>query len=66
MQNKHIYMYIQYNRNMSFPPDQVTRHFIKLYITMVFQYLESTLHTFVVHCGQPRTSFQVVRNNHDC
>ena len=27
-----------------FPRDLVTSHFINLYLTMVFQYLESTLH----------------------
>ena len=31
-----------------FPRDLVTSHFINLYLTMVFQYLESTLHTLVV------------------
>ena len=31
-----------------FSRDLVTSHFINLYLTMVFQYLESTLHTLVV------------------
>ena len=47
-----------------FPLDLVTNHFINLHLTMVFQYLESTLHTLVVATSdKPRTSFQVVRNN---
>ena len=47
-----------------FPRDLVTSHFINLYLTMVFQYLESTLHTLVVATlDKPWTSFQVVRNN---
>ena len=45
-----------------FPRDLVTSHFINLYLTMAFQYLESTLHTFVASTSdKPRTSFQVVR-----
>ena len=31
-----------------FPRDLVTSHFINLYLTIVFQYVESTLHTFIV------------------
>ena len=47
-----------------YPQDLVTRHFINLYLTMVFQYLEFTLHTLVVAMSdKPRISFQVVRNN---
>ena len=46
------------------PRDLVTSHFIYLYLTMVFQYLESTLDTLVVATSdKPRTSFQVVRKN---
>ena len=47
-----------------FPQDLVTSHFINLYLTMVFQYLESTLHTLVIATSdKPLTSFQVFRNN---
>ena len=47
-----------------FPRDLVTRHFINLYLTIVFQYWESTLHTCIVAMSdKPWTSFQVVRNN---
>ena len=47
-----------------FPRDPVTSHIIELYLTMMFQYLESTLYTLVVAMSdKPRTSFQVVRNN---
>ena len=47
-----------------FHPDLVMRHFINLYLTMVFQYLESILHALVVATlDKPQTSFQVVRNN---
>ena len=49
-----------------FEQDLVMSHFISLYLTMVFQYLESTLHndTLVVDMSdKPQTSFQVVRNN---
>ena len=43
--------------------DRVTSHFINLYLTMVFQYLESTLHTLIVATwDKPQTIFQVVRN----
>ena len=48
----------------SFPRDLVTSHFINLHLTMVFQYLKSTLHALVIAMSdKPRTSFQVVRNN---
>ena len=41
-----------------------TSHFINMYLIMVFQYLESTLHTLAVATSDKRqTSFQVVRNN---
>ena len=44
--------------------DLVTSHFINLYRTIVFQYLESTLHTLIVATSdRPRTSLHVVRNN---
>ena len=47
-----------------FPRDLAMSHFINLNLTMVFQYLESTLHTLVVaKSDKPQTSFQVVRNN---
>ena len=47
-----------------FPRDLVMSHFINLYLTMVFQYLESFLYTLVVATlDKPQTSFQVVRNN---
>ena len=50
-----------------FPGELVTSHFINLYLTMVFQYLESTLHTLVVATSdKPQTSFQVIRNNLCC
>ena len=39
-------------------------HFINLHLTMVFQYLESTLHKLVATTSdKPHTSFQVVGNN---
>ena len=45
-----------------FPRDLVTSHFINLYLTMVLQYLESTLHTLIVAMSdKPWTRFQVVR-----
>ena len=45
-----------------FPRDLVTSHFINLYLTMVFQYLESTLLTLVVATSdKPRSSFQDVK-----
>ena len=57
MFNSQIYGYF-------FPWDLVTSHFIYLYLAMVLQYLESTLHTLVAATSdKPRTSFQVVRNN---
>ena len=47
-----------------FPRDLVTSHFINLYLTMVFQYLEPTWHTLVVAMSdKPQTSFAVARNN---
>ena len=46
-----------------FPRELVTSYFINLYLAMVFQYLESFLHTLVVATSdKPWTSFQVVRN----
>ena len=49
---------------MYFPQDLVTSNVINLYLTMVYQYLESPLHTLVVAMSdKPQTSFQVVRNN---
>ena len=48
----------------SFPRDPVTSHLSNLYLTMAFEYLETTLHTSVVATSdKPRTSLQVVRNN---
>ena len=42
----------------------VMSHFINLYLTMVFQYLESMLHTLIVSMlDKPQTSFQIVSNN---
>ena len=52
-----------------FPWDLVKSHFINLYLTMVYKYLESTLYTLVVATSDKliriwaRTSFQVVGNN---
>ena len=33
-----------------FPQDLVTSHFINLYLTMVFQYLQSTSHVTYISC----------------
>ena len=66
---KQIDLFTNVNQIYGFPPPPplgpiVTSHFINLYLKMVFQYLESTLHTLVVATSdKPRTSFQVVRNN---
>ena len=41
-----------------FPRDLVTSHFINLHLTMVFQYLKSTLHALVIAMSdKPRTSY---------
>ena len=68
--NNYQKIYIDLFTNVSqiygcfFPRGLVTSHFINLYLTMVFQYLESTLHTLVVATwDKPLTSFHVVRNN---